>query len=127
MIKHNGRTYFTENELKCKGSGKLILADGFADMLRELRIIYGKPMIVTSACRSTLHNKAVGGATNSKHICDNGIGCLAIDVSVPNGVERMLLGKIAIELGWSVGVPNKNFIHLDARCLLKEPQVLFGY
>lgn len=127
MITHKNRVLFSENELRCKGSGLLILADGFDEELKKLRLKYNKPMIVTSACRSTQHNISVGGARNSKHICDSGIGCLAVDIRVPNGYERMKLGEVAIQLGWSVGVPSGTFIHLDARFLQDELQVLFGY
>lgn len=126
MITFNNKTYFTEAELKCKGSGKLILADGFADMLLELRLKYNKPMIITSACRSEEHNKKVGGAANSFHICDNGIGCLAIDVSCHDGRSRLELVRLGIALGWSIGV-HKSFIHLDQRDLLGIEPVLFTY
>lgn len=126
-IVHNGRTYFSESELRCKGTGKLILADGFADGLLELRLTLGKPMIITSACRSVEHNTAVGGAANSYHICDDSRGgTLAIDVRCNNGRDRLELVRLAIELGWSVGV-NKNFIHLDMRSLLGIEPLLFTY
>lgn len=126
-ITHNGRVYFSETELKCKNSGKLILADGFAEKLLDLRLKWNQPMIINSACRSTEHNAIVGGASNSYHICDDERGgCLAVDVRCHDGRSRIELVKLAIELGWSVGV-NKAFIHLDMRSLLGIQPVLFTY
>lgn len=127
MIKYKGKTYFTENELKCRGSGKLILAEGFAGKLLELRLAYNKPMIINSACRSTTHNASAGGAPNSYHICDDDRGgCMAVDVRCNNGLDRLELVKLGIELNWSIGV-NKAFIHMDLRSLLGIPQLLFTY
>ena len=33
--------YFTQDELRCKGSGQFLLADGFAEKLDALREKYG--------------------------------------------------------------------------------------
>jgi hypothetical protein len=127
-ISKDGRTYFTEDELKCKGSGKIILADGFADKLLELRLAWGKPMTPTSVCRTIEYNKKVGGAPKSQHICDDERGgCFAIDIVSVDANERVELVKLAFSLGWSVGISNRGFIHLDARTLRGEPQVIFGY
>lgn len=127
-IVKDGKTYFSIDELKCKGSGKMILADGFAEALLELRLKWGKSMSINSACRSAEHNKAVGGAEKSQHICDDERGgCFAVDVVCTDGVTRRALTKLAFELGWSVGISKKNFIHLDARHLRGEEPVIFGY
>lgn len=127
-ITHNGRTYFSETELKCKNSGKLILADGFAEKLLELRLKWDKPMVITSACRSVEHNAAVGGAANSQHICDDSRGgCMAVDIVSLDANERIKLVQLAFELGWSVGISNRGFVHLDMRTLRGEVPVIFGY
>lgn len=127
MIEYKGKTYFTEAELRCRGSGLLILADGFAEKLLELRLKLDKPMIITSACRSDEYNRKVGGASTSYHICDNSRGgTLAVDVLCYDGRQRLELVKLGIELNWSVGV-NKDFIHLDQRSLLGIEPLLFTY
>ena len=127
MIKFKGKTYFNKFELECKGSGKLILAEGFERELLELRLQYNAPMIITSACRSLEHNTLVGGSKNSYHICDDGRGTCAIDIYCDNGKDRLNFTTLAIKRGWSVGISSKRFIHLDARFLLNQPQVIFGY
>ncbi len=58
-LSRDGKIYFTAEELRCKGSGKLILAEGFGEHLLDLRIQFALPMKVTSACRSKEHNVAV--------------------------------------------------------------------
>ena len=127
-ISKDGRVYFTENELKCKGSGKLILADGFAEKLLELRLKWNKPMTPTSVCRSKEYNKKLVVSSKSQHICDDERnGCFAIDIISSDANERVQLVKLAFELGWSVGISNKGFIHLDMRTLRGDPQVIFGY
>lgn len=126
--------WFSRSELACKGSGLLRLHPGFALRLDALREALGRPMVLTSACRSELHNRRVGGAPNSFHICDvaarpGQAGCLAVDVRVRDRQEAAALVRAALDLGWSVGVPSdsKGFIHCDARDLLNLPQAVFGY
>jgi uncharacterized protein YcbK (DUF882 family) len=110
------------------------LHPGFAERLDNLREALGRPMVLTSACRSEAHNRRVGGAASSLHICDAPArpgqkGTLAVDVRVRDRQEAATLVRTALNLGWSVGVPpdGKGFIHCDARDLLNLPQVVFGY
>ena len=85
-------------------------------------------MTPTSVCRSKEYNEKVGGASKSQHICDDERnGCFAIDIISSDANERVQLVKLAFELGWSVGISNKGFIHLDMRTLRGDPQVIFGY
>ena len=133
MITHAGRTLFTANELRCKGSGKLILAPGFADHLLDLRVMMDEPMTVNSCCRSAAHNQSVGGHPRSLHVCDTPHwptgGCCAIDIGTRNRPPeyRANLTRIALSMGWSVGV-HGGFIHLDRRGDFTErPQAVFSY
>lgn len=143
MITHEGRTLFSESELRCRDSGLIILAPGFADRLRELRIELGRPMIVNSACRSAAHNRAVGGHPRSLHVCDEPHhptgGCCAVDISThvydehgdawherPDGY-RGKLERLAWDLGWSIGY-GRTFLHLDRRSdYTSLPQARFNY
>ena len=128
MLEKDGVVYFSADELRCKGSGLLKLADGFGEKLLDLRISFGHPMKVNSACRSTEHNAKVRGAKNSFHICDTDRGCCAIDIATPTPAYRTKLIKLALEQGWSVGIA-KTFVHLDRRTdyLNRSPQVIFPY
>lgn len=113
-----GNILFTAQELKCKGSGSLRLAIGFAEHLIELREAFGQSMRVLSCCRSTNYNKKVGGALKSFHIYDDpnlpAKGTCAIDIATPNIREKERLFHLAKSKGWSIGV-YKNFLHLDRR------------
>lgn len=126
-----GRTLFTADELRCKGSGLLILAPGFASHLRTLRLQFGEPMPINSACRSAAHNAAERGHPRSLHVCDAPAhptgGCCAIDVRTTDPAYRARLAEIALRLGWSVGV-NPAFLHLDRRSDYGVgPQAMFLY
>ena len=67
--------YFTRNEMKCKCCRQLpdealmnceALADNVLDPVREK---FGRPIKVNSFYRCQKHNKAVGGAPHSQHLC----------------------------------------------------------
>jgi hypothetical protein len=124
--------WFSARELACRGSGEVRLHPDFANALVSLRVAHGRPMVLTSACRRRDHNARVGGAARSYHLLDHtwpdgSIGTLAVDVRVGDAVEAWRLGGLAIDLGWSVGVSTRGFLHLDMRSLVGEPAALFGY
>lgn len=70
---------FSQAEIACRGTGKLLVNAPALDKLQALRNRLGKPLIVRSAYRSPEHNRAVGGATRSKHM--NGA---AFDIAMSN-------------------------------------------
>ena len=119
-----GRVLFSAEELASPDTGVVRLHPGFAEALRELRLAYGKAMIVNSCCRTAAHNDQVGGHPRSLHVYDSPhhaargqAGTLAIDVRYGNGGEGWQLVAAAQRLGWSIGVA-KTFVHLDRRDLI---------
>lgn len=118
MLERNGKTYFTFAELACKASGKVQLAPGFGEKLIDLRIAYGRPMVVTSCCRSHAHNKNVNGNERSLHVYDKPFwptgGTCAIDIAITDPSRRADLAVLALNMGWWVGF-NEKFLHLDRR------------
>jgi len=115
----NGNILFTPEELYCKGSGDGVLAKGFSSHLKNLRLSYGRPMFVTSCCRSAKYNKDIGGHPRSLHVYDDPAhptgGTCAIDIKRPaDGVLLHRLISLATGQGWSVGIAD-SFIHLDRR------------
>jgi len=123
---------FSPAEMACKGSGLIRLHPGFMDALQELRRCFDKPMTITSACRSAAHNRKVGGHPRSLHVCDapqhpGQEGTLAVDIAVTGAAAAWELGLLALNMGWSVGVPKAGFIHLDRRDMVGLPRGLFGY
>ena len=129
MIAHNGQVFFTEDEMRCKGSGKLRLDPIFVEELKQLRIAFGKPMQPISCCRSTAHNMRERGAKHSFHICDNeeDAGTCAIDIATPSAVYRTALVELALARNWSVGI-KATMVHLDCRTKARGfPKVVFVY
>ena len=122
------RKYFTLDETQCKATLTTRFADIFPDAIADLREAYGQPMKLISCCRSSGHNAAVGGAKGSLHIYDTREGTCAADVSIQDGSSRARLVKLALDMGWSVGV-KQGMVHLDCRTLVypNDPQVLFLY
>jgi len=123
--------YFTRAELACRESRQIVLAEGFADKLVELRTKFNKPMVVTSCCRSLRYNQQIGGAKNSFHIYDHPrygfMGACAIDIAAKDHTNKGNLMTLAWQLGWSIGF-HKNFLHLDRHVDYTElKQIVFGY
>lgn len=124
--------HFSPQEMACRGTGLVLMHPGFMDALESLRVGFAKPMTVTSACRTKSHNEKVGGHPRSLHVCDAAQhpgqqGTLAVDIAVGNAAMAWELGVIALNTGWSVGVPRSGFIHLDRRAMLGLSPGLFGY
>lgn len=130
-IEQGSIVLFSDEELASKDTGEYILAPGFADKLKELRLLFDRPMPLSSAARSDAHNKKVGGHRRSLHVYDNPYwdtgGCAAVDVATQDASYRHELIKIALQLEWSVGVA-KTFIHLDRRVdYTPRPPAVFSY
>lgn len=105
--------YFSENELKCKGTGRCLMDKSFMDQLIELRETFNKPMIITSGYRSKEYNDKIGGAKNSAHLYGR-----AVDIQV-SGKDALELIKLSLKLNFTgIGVSqkgpiNSRFIHID--------------
>jgi|TARA_R100001530_G_C4320819_1_gene155714 hypothetical protein len=136
---HRKVIFFSHDELACKKTGEVILAEGFADELALLRIAFNRRMVVNSCCRSAEHNRTMmpKGHPRSLHVHDEQhvyndsryhdfSGCAAIDIRTPDIVYARQLVDIALRRGWSVGVA-KHFIHLDRRDYAGLEAGVFGY
>jgi len=100
---------FSPREMACKGTGKLMINSDAMDKLQALRDALGKPLIITSAYRSPEHNRAVGGATKSKHMAG-----IAFDVRMDNH-EPEVFEFEAMKAGFTgFGYyPKSGFMHID--------------
>jgi hypothetical protein len=127
--------FFSEAELKCKGSGVIKLDPRFATALVELRKSWGKPIKANSVCRSPEHNAKVGGNPTSLHMTENSkwptLGTMAIDCGWRGWSmdEQLKFAKFCWSKGWAVGLHNA-FCHIDRRidlALPELPQTCFLY
>jgi zinc D-Ala-D-Ala carboxypeptidase len=100
---------FSPAEIACRGTGQLKLHPEAMDKLQALRDRLGKPLILRSAYRSPEHNRAVGGATRSKHMDGT-----AFDIAMANH-DPVAFEAVAREVGFQgFGYyPRSGFIHID--------------
>ena len=100
---------FSPAEIACRGTGKLLISEAALDKLQSLRDRLGKPLIVRSAYRSPEHNRAVGGATRSKHLDG-----AAFDIAMANH-DPAVFEAAAREVGFlGFGFyPRSGFMHVD--------------
>ncbi|MEI4233219.1 MULTISPECIES: YcbK family protein [Roseovarius] len=100
---------FSPAEIACRGTGQLKLHPEALDTLQALRDRLGKPLIINSAYRSPEHNRAVDGATHSKHMEGT-----AFDISMANH-DPESFERAAREVGFlGFGTyPRSNFMHVD--------------
>ena len=124
--------FFSRDELKCKGSGKVLLDARFAATLPALRVVWGGPLLLTSCCRTPEHNAAVGGHPRSLHLTKNPHhptkGTLAADLdwrAWPDDRKKEF-ARLAWSRGWSVGL-HSVFIHVDRRTDIGLLQAVFLY
>jgi hypothetical protein len=100
---------FSPAEIACRGTGKLLVNEPALDRLQALRDRLGKPLIVRSAYRSPAHNRAVGGATRSKHLDG-----AAFDIAMTNH-DPVAFEAAARKVGFlGFGYyPRSGFMHID--------------
>ena len=100
---------FSPAEIACRGTGKLLVNDPALDKLQALRDRLGKPLIVRSAYRSPEHNRAVGGATRSKHM-DGAAFDIAMSNHDPVAFEAAARAVGFLGFGF---YPRSGFMHVD--------------
>jgi uncharacterized protein YcbK (DUF882 family) len=105
--------FFTEDELRCKGTGECNMDEAFMEALIRLRKDYNKPMIISSGYRDMSYNTVIGGSPNSAHLHGK-----AVDVVI-GGHEAYKLLRLAIVHGFKgIGVSQRGmferrFLHID--------------
>lgn len=104
--------HFTDAELACRHCGQLPPAE-FQERLERFRVVYGRPIRLSSAFRCSEHNQKVS-KTGPRGPHTHG----AVDV-LCYGQEAWDLLKAAMRYEWSgIGISQKGpresrFIHLD--------------
>lgn len=107
-----GSKWFTADELRCKGSGRLFIDQGSLDALNALREAVNRPLIINSGYRSPEYNKMIGGAPSSYHLKGQ-----AFDIRASH-YEQLELFYHASRVGFHGFGFYDTFIHLDTRPLL---------
>jgi len=105
--------FFSEKELKCKGTGECDMDERFMSRLVKLRKDFNQPMIISSGYRHESYNQVIGGAKNSPHLYGK-----AVDVLVSGKVAYRLM-NLAMKHGFTgIGISqrgnhDKRFLHID--------------
>lgn len=103
---------FTSDEFDCKCKGycsKTEIDPKLVEYLQKIRDYFGKPVIINSAYRCDKHNKAVGGASQSKHKYGQ-----AADIKV-SGIKPLKVAQYAEFIGIKGIGQYSNFVHIDTR------------
>ncbi len=127
--------HFTRAELACPTTGRLELEPGFLGELEAFREAYGRPMAVTSGCRTSEHNdwpisRGYAASPNSLHLIGNRkyqTDTCAVDIKRPSARDLWWLIEQALRRDWSVGLA-KTFVHLDRRThFARLPRIFYTY
>ncbi|MBC7140410.1 MAG: DUF882 domain-containing protein [Defluviimonas sp.] len=100
---------FSPAEIACRGTGAIRINTEAMDRLQSLRNRLGKPLIVRSAYRSPEHNRAVGGATRSRHL-DGAAFDIAMTNHDPAAFEAAARAVGFLGFGF---YPRSGFMHID--------------
>lgn len=91
--------------------GPMNVKPELVDFLNQLRLRFGKPLVVTSGYRSPEHNRAVGGVANSYHTQG-----LAADIRPEDQKDLPTLWELCRRLNVTGGVGiYDTFVHVDRR------------
>lgn len=103
---------FTAKEFACgDGSDPIFVSPSLVTVLQKIRTHFGKPVRITSAFRTSNHNKGVGGASHSQHLFG-----LAADIKVDGVTPSKVAAYAETLLPKSGGIGRyKTFTHIDVR------------
>ena len=91
---------FSRKEFACKcGCGFDTIDYELLEVLKDIRIYYGVPVLINSGCRCVSHNHSVGGSPHSQHVlgraCDFVVKGIDAD-EVADYLESKYQGKFGI-------------------------------
>lgn len=85
------------------------------DVLDPLRAKWGKPIRVTSGFRNSALNKAVGGVSNSHHMCNNGYAAADITTASVDDNKKLfeLIKSLDLPICQCIDEYNYSWIHVS--------------
>lgn len=99
--------YFSDEELKCKCCGRLIIDDVFLFRLNWARHLAGFPFVVDSGYRCPKHN-AEEKSTSNNHVVGKAVDLFCID----NYIRYIIIASCITAGILGIGI-GKNYLHLD--------------
>jgi uncharacterized protein YcbK (DUF882 family) len=108
----------TVREITCKcGCGFDKINPKVVETFQTIRDLWGKPIVITSACRCAKHNKRVGGSPKSQHMLGNALDMVTSGgaVAFHDFIQAMIRAKKLPYVGMVILYKDKNFVHVDVR------------
>lgn len=115
-VSKDGSSYISKNfrvrEFRCQdGSDPVFIDDDLVAILQQIRDHFGKAVTITSAYRTAVHNKKVGGASYSQHLYGT-----AADIKVSGVAASAVADYAEALLPTSGGVGRySTWTHIDVR------------
>jgi uncharacterized protein YcbK (DUF882 family) len=114
--------YFAPSELACRcGCGLNKFDPAMLVTLNTARELFGRPIILNSACRCAAHNTAIGGAKHSAHLVGPDGLCHAADIKCISDITRGNLAEIFAHLGIRRFEASDQHLHVDNATWLPTP------
>lgn len=102
--------HFKIKEFQCNDGTDTIKIDlKLVALLEDIREYFGKPVVISSAYRTSSYNKKVDGSTNSLHLYGQ-----AADISI-SGISPKKIAQYAESLGVKGIGLYSTFVHVDTR------------
>lgn len=99
--------HFSRQEFACRdGCGHDSVQPRLIEVLEQIRSITGRPLVVVSGCRCAARNRAVGGASRSRHIFGDA-------ADIPPG--RATVDQAAAAGAVGIGSAGGWAVHVDTR------------
>ncbi len=113
-LSRDGNKNITDNfkikEFRCNDGSDTVKIDlKLAALLEDIRDYFGRPVIISSAYRTSSYNKKVGGSSGSLHLFGQ-----ATDISIA-GVSPREIARYAESLGVKGIGLYSSFVHVDTR------------
>lgn len=103
-----------EFSCKCGKCSKTLVDSKLVTILQKIRDRFGKSVIINSGYRCAAHNKAVGGATSSRHLKGTAADIAVIGVS-PKEVAKYAESIGVKGIGMYDSSTDGRFVHIDTR------------
>jgi hypothetical protein len=90
-------------------------------LMNAARALFGRPIVLNSACRCAAHNQAIGGARKSAHLVGPDGLCHAADIKCLSDITRGELQEIFAHLGIRRFEVSDQHLHVDNAVWLPTP------